>query len=183
MPISTWSNPVNALSLAQKKLQFLKIFKDEFNEAKMQRVKDNGVVKVTTFFLSDEFHNILGRHSLDGEKGEEMKEILTTGRNAGLIFGGVVRRLADASTVFVESCNTYLFGLSGGDNDLRKIRNETDSKEVRDMVAGLRPRSFIFYDKERKAGFDIGMPDFYPVGKPYEIKVDYSRGYVKPFYL
>lgn len=154
------------------------ILSNDFVHKQAIKIANNGINTFKNFYMLDELHNIIGRYSLIGNKGADLLDVITEGRNFDMYWIGITRRLSDLSTQFVESSRNFLFGKTIGDNDLNKIKKMYGSI-VSNAVASLKPRSFIFYDSENDYIDEIGFPDFIQQGKAFEIKQDYANGYVK----
>jgi len=167
-----------SLTPTQKRAELAEILGNDFVHKKELKIVHNGVNPYENFYILDELHNMLGRYALVGKEGASLLDIITEGRNFGMYFIGVTRRLADLSTQFVESCRNNLFGKTVGDNDLNKIR-KMYGDNVADLVCNVKARSFIFYDRESNFISEIGFPDFIPQGQPYKIIQNYSGGYVR----
>jgi hypothetical protein len=168
---------MSELNVREKQAKYLAIQLTEFKKAKERKIAHDGKVPYITFHIADEWHNILGRYALTGKSGDDMREIITTGRNFGETYIGVTRRLSDLAATLVESSRTFLLGLTSGENDLQKIEKMTN-RAVRNAVSALKPRSFVFFDKENEIIKEIGFPEWIQIGKPYELEIDTSNGYV-----
>lgn len=169
---------MNSMMPSQKRMRLIEILSGDFLLKQQLKITHNGLNPYENFYILDELHNMVGRYSLVSKNGENLLDVITEGRNVGMYFIGVTRRLSDLSTQFVESSRTFLFGKTVGDNDLSKIR-KMYGKKVADEVADLKPRSFIFYDTENSQISEIGFPDFVQEGKPYQLEQNRANGYVR----
>jgi hypothetical protein len=167
-----------SLQPKQKREQLTEILHNDFLHKQQLKIMHNGVNPYENFYILDELHNMVGRYALVGKDGANLLDIITEGRNFAMYFIGVTRRLSDLSTQFVESCRNNLIGKTVGDNDLAKIR-KMYGNDVTDLVSNLKPRAFIFYDRESDFIDEIGFPDFVANGIPYKINQNYSNGYIR----
>lgn len=170
------ANVSSMKKVSEQKEYIRRYFIEEFNYMKYLNTKYKGINPYLKVYFIDEIPILFNRYSLIGDKNEDMYSVFTTGRNFGMHFVGIGRRLADFPTrCFVESCSTFVFGVIDGENDLGKVKGMYPNKEVKkkvvDAITNLTPRSFIFYDKKARRIDEITTPEWKQQGMPQKYLV------------
>jgi hypothetical protein len=143
----------------------------------------SGQIPFKNIYIIEEIQNVLGTYSMNGSMGRFWLKMISECANYGQIVIGIGQRLADISTRIVERSRYFMFGMTAGDNDKRKI-TRMGGKALGETISTLKRGEFIFYDKEGNVADVIGFPKFVQNDKPYEFKNgNGSEGYVKRCFL
>jgi hypothetical protein len=157
------------------------IMMNEFQHKMDLKEQLSGSIPFNSIFFVEEIQCIWGRFGLSGISGRFNMKMVSEGRNYGMTVCGIGQRFSDIDTRICERIRFYLLGATSGANDLSKIR-KIGGKEVADVVNTLDRGQFCYFDKDDQKIEIIGFPKFESVGKPYEVVLDSSKGFVKVLY-
>lgn len=143
----------------------------------------DGQIPFKNIYIIEEIQNVLGTYSMNGSMGRFWLKTVSECANYGQVIIGIGQRLGDISTKIVERSRYFMFGMTAGDNDKRKI-TRMGGKKMGEVISTLKKGEFIFYDKEGNVADVLGFPLFVQNGKPYEFKNGFNEnGYVKRVFL
>jgi hypothetical protein len=145
-----------------EKLKFIaKVIQTDYLKQRKLKSELGGHVDKFILYLFEESQIVLGRYALMKKLGRTVKETLSMGRNFGMSFIFIGRRLADMSTSAIEMSEGYLFGKMIGDNDLAKLRRIVGKKsnivdDVKKLELGK--GQFIYFDGS--SAYDFNCPPY-----------------------
>lgn len=160
------------LSVSEQRLKFTKTIQCEYMQA-LTRKNYIGEIPYVTFFIVDSLNRFF-----NGVNEQSVENIVADAKNVGITFIASSRKPSEI--MFADWCGTYLFGLAGNEKDLNVIQKLTNRK-VRDKVASLKPRWYVFYDKANDVGRQFRFPNWVKIGETYELVEDISNGFVVEF--